>query len=170
MRVSALQKVERRVRTLFDMKHVIGVFIIDPPGATFASMVHPGLKEAQSAGEYVLAYYQKNREAIPMDALRSHQYGKMGIHLMRGQAGAVAVAAGPNANQPALAILAQKLTGDLTAAAMKALTAAASEFEQSPPSEDPKNNTLASDPPKPAKPRSKPSAPTALATKEAAAS
>ena len=106
---------------------------MDPPGETFASMTYPGLAEAESAGKYVLQYYQKNRDSIGTDQLKSHPRGSLIIHMIRGREGAVAVAAQKNANVPGIQILTKKLASELTLAVMSALTAAAEDDEESSP-------------------------------------
>ncbi|WP_269541138.1 hypothetical protein [Cerasicoccus fimbriatus] len=149
--MSAIDKVERRVRSLFDLSHVIGVFVMDVEGDTFASMTYPGLNEAENAGKYVLKYYQDNRDSIGSDQLKSHNRGSLTIHLIRGRDGAVAVAAQKQANLPGIRILAKKLAGDLTLAVMSALTEAAEiDEERAPKPEKPKSK-----PPMPVGPKMK---------------
>ncbi len=145
--VSAIDKVERRVRCLFDLSHVIGVFVMDVEGDTFASMTYPGLTEAENAGKYVLKYYQDNRKSIGSDQLKSHQRGSLTIHMIRGREGAVAVAAQKPANLPGIRILAKKLAGELTLAVMQALTEAAEVDEaRAPQREKPKSKPPMPDP------------------------
>ncbi|WP_309399770.1 hypothetical protein [Cerasicoccus maritimus] len=145
--VSAIDKVERRVRCLFDLSHVIGVFVMDVEGDTFASMTYPGLNEAENAGKYVLKYYQDNRNSIGSDQLKSHDRGSLTIHMIRGREGAVAVAAQKQANLPGIRILAKKLASELTLAVMQALTEVAEvDQERVPQRENPKSKAPAQDP------------------------
>lgn len=122
------------MRTLFDVSDVIGVFVMDINGDTFASMTYPGLTEAEDAGKYVLKYYQDKRESISLEKLDTHSRGSLAIHMIRGREGAVAVAARKKANLPGIEILAKKLAGDLTLAVMSALTAVAEVDEERTPS------------------------------------
>ncbi|GHC11220.1 hypothetical protein [Cerasicoccus arenae] len=138
--MSAIDKVERRVRSMFDLSHVIGVFVMDIEGDTFASMTYPGLNEAENAGKYVLKYYQGNRDSIGTEKLKSHIRGSLTIHMIRGREGAVAIAAQRQANLPGIEILAKKLAGDLTSAVMTALTdAAVVDEERAPQKAKPKS-------------------------------
>lgn len=124
------------MRSLFDLSHVIGVFVMDVDGDTFASMTYPGLSEAESAGKYVLKYYQSNKTNIGSDSLVSHHRGSLTIHMIRGREGAVAVAAQKQANLPGIKILAKKLAADLTLAVMSALTDVAEVDEQRTPQKE----------------------------------
>jgi len=153
--VSAIEKVERRVRSLFDVSNVIGVFVMDVDGDTFASMTYPGLNEAENAGKYVLKYYQDNKDKIGPDQLTSHKRGSLVIHMIRGREGSVAVAAQKQANLPGIQILAKKLASELTLAVMAALTDAAVVDEERAPTK------------KPQKPKSKPPFPLPEAAKRA---
>lgn len=136
--MSAVEKVERRVRNLFDLSHVIGVFVMDAAGDTFASLTDPAVPEAGNAARYVLQYYRRHRDTIGGDRLKSHTRGALMIHFIRGREGAVAIAARRKANIAAIRILSAKLAGELTIAVMKALDAVAEPEEapakpQSPP-------------------------------------
>lgn len=144
------------MRCLFDLNHVIGVFVMDVEGDTFASMTYPGLNEAESAGKYVLKYYQDNRNNIGADRLSSHKRGSLTIHMIRGREGAVAIAAQKEANLPGIKILAKKLAGDLTLAVMAALTEAAVVDEEREAKDAPPPKPKMVDPSLPPKPKSRP--------------